>query len=289
MVCPFERDLALTGVSAIPTIFLNMERNMKMYALPLALVSVFTLQACNDQSSSTTTTTQDTAVAAPAVVSLETSEQRLSYGIAYGLGKRMAADGVPMDADAFSAGLTDALEGAEPRLTEEEISTEMQAYQEKAAAEQASAQAAIGEANQAAAAAFLAENATKEGVVVTESGLQYETLEAGEGPKPTLEDSVEVHYRGTLIDGTEFDSSYGRDQTVTFGVGQVIAGWTEALQLMSVGSKWKLVIPPELGYGAGGAGQMIGPNAALIFEVELIAIPEAEEAAADPAAATAEG
>jgi FKBP-type peptidyl-prolyl cis-trans isomerase len=267
-----------------------MERIMKKYALPLALVSVITLQACNDQSSSsTTTTTQDTAVEAPAGVSLETSEQRLSYGIAFGLGQRMAADGVPMDADAFSAGLTDALEGAEPRLTQEEIATEMQAYQEKAAAEQASAQAAIGEANQAAAEAFLAENATKEGVVVTESGLQYEILKAGEGPKPTLEDSVEVHYRGTLIDGTEFDSSYGRDQTVTFGVGQVIAGWTEALQLMPVGSKWKLVIPPELGYGAGGAGQMIGPNAALIFEVELIAIPEAEVAAAESAEAAAEG
>ena len=262
---------------------------MKKYALPLALVSVITLQACNDQSS-TTTTTQDTAVEAPtASISLETSEQRLSYGIAYGLGQRMAADGVPMDADAFSAGLTDALEGAEPRLTQEEISTEMQAYQEKAAAEQASAQAAAGEANQAAAAAFLAENATKEGVVVTESGLQYQVLEAGDGPKPTLEDSVEVHYRGTLVDGTEFDSSYGRNQTVTFGVGQVIAGWTEALQLMPVGSKYKLVIPPELGYGAGGAGQMIGPNAALIFEVELVSIPEAEEAAAEPAAAAAEG
>ena len=263
---------------------------MKKYALPLALVSVFTLQACNDQpSSSTATTTESAAVKEPAGVSLETSEQRLSYGIAYGLGQRMAADGVPMDADAFSAGLTDALEGAEPRLTQEEISTEMQAYQEKAAAEQASAQAAIGEVNAAAAAAFLAENATKEGVVVTDSGLQYEILEAGEGPKPTLEDSVEVHYRGTLVDGTEFDSSYGRNQTVTFGVGQVIAGWTEALQLMPVGSKWKLAIPSELGYGAGGAGQMIGPNAALIFEVELVSIPEAEEAAAEPAAAAAEG
>ena len=256
---------------------------MKKYALPLALVSVITLQACNDQSSTTTPSTA--AVEAPAGISLETSEQRLSYGIAYGLGQRMAADGVPMDADAFSAGLTDALEGAEPRLTQEEISAEMQAYQEKATAEQASAQAVIGEANQAAAAAFLAENATKEGVVVTESGLQYEVLEAGDGPKPTLEDSVEVHYRGTLVDGTEFDSSYGRNQTVTFGVGQVIAGWTEALQLMPVGSKWKLVIPPELGYGAGGAGQMIGPNAALVFEVELIAIPAAEEEAAEPAAA----
>ncbi|RLA48556.1 MAG: hypothetical protein DRR04_01240 [Gammaproteobacteria bacterium] len=269
---------------------------MKKYALPLALASVITLQACNDQSSTTATqdtaaatTTQDTAAAAPAGVALETSAQRLSYGIAYSLGQRMATDGVPMDVDAFSAGLADGLEGIEARLTQDEISAEMQAYQEKAASEQAAAQAVVGEANKATAEAFLAENATKEGVVVTESGLQYEILEAGDGPKPTLEDSVEVHYRGTLVDGTEFDSSYGRNQTVTFGVGQVIPGWTEALQLMPVGSKWKLAIPPELGYGAGGAGQMIGPNAALVFEVELVAIPEAEEAAVEPAEAAAEG
>ena len=162
----------------------------------------------------------------------------------------------------------------------------MQAYQEKAAAEQQAAQAALAETNMAAATAFLAENAAKEGVVVTDSGLQYEVVTAGDGPKPGPEDTVEVHYRGTLLDGTEFDSSYARGETVTFGVGQVIPGWTEALQLMPVGSKYKLVIPPELGYGAGGAGQVIGPNAALVFDVELIAIPsQAEGAAADAPAA----
>ena len=266
---------------------------MKKYALPLALVSVITLQACNQQSSTSSgTDTAAATAAAPASVSLDTSQQRLSYGIAYGLGQRMVADGVPMDADAFSLGLTDALEGAEPRLTQEEIATEMQAYQEKAAAEQATAQAAAGEANQATAEAFLAENKAREGVVVTESGLQYEVLEEGDGPKPGPDDTVEVHYRGTLVDGTEFDSSYSRGETVTFGVGQVIAGWTEALQLMPVGSKYKLAIPSELGYGAGGAGQMIGPNAALVFEVELISIPSQDapaEAAAEAAAEPAEG
>ena len=118
--------------------------------------------------------------------------------------------------------------------------------------------------------------------------MQYEILEEGDGPKPGPADTVEVHYRGTLVDGTEFDSSYGRGQTVTFGVGQVIAGWTEALQLMPVGSKWKLAIPPELGYGAGGAGQMIGPNAALVFEVELIAIATPAEEAAEAADAAPE-
>ena len=149
-------------------------------------------------------------MAAPAQVQLETTEQRLSYGIAYGLGKRMQADSVPMDVDAFSAGLRDALEDNEPLLTQEEITAEMQAYQEKAAAEQQATQAAMGEANAAAAAAFLADNASKEGVTVTESGLQYEVIEAGEGPMPGPDDTVEVHYRGTLVDGTEFDSSYAR-------------------------------------------------------------------------------
>lgn len=260
---------------------------MKKYALPLALLSAITLQACNQQSSAPEATAP--AAAASATVTLETTQQRLSYGIAYGLGQRMAADSVPMDIDAFTAGLRDALEGGEPRMTEEEITTEMQAYQEKMAAEQQVVQAEMATANAAAAAAYLAENATVDGVVVTESGLQYQIIEAGEGAMPSADDTVEVHYRGTLVDGTEFDSSYSRGQTVSFGVGQVIPGWTEALQLMPVGSKWKLGIPPELGYGAGGAGQMIGPNSALIFEVELISIPSQAEAAAAPAEAAAEG
>ena len=242
---------------------------------------MISLQACNEEAAKTE------APAAEATVALETSAQRLSYGIAYGLGSRMSQDSVPLDVDAFTAGLSDALNGAEPRMTEEEIAAEMQAYQEKAAAEQQAAQAAAGEANLAAAATFLAENAAKEGVVVTESGLQYEILEAGDGAVPTAEDTVEVHYRGTLMDGTEFDSSYSRNQTASFGVTQVIPGWVEALQLMPVGSKWKLVIPSELAYGAGGAGGTIGPNATLIFEVELISI--AEKVAAEAAPEAAEG
>ena len=255
---------------------------MKKYALPLALVATVTLQACNQQSA-------PEAVDSAATVTLEDSNERLSYGIAFGLGQRMAADGVPMDVDAFSAGLRDAMEGAEPRMTQEEIQTEMQAYQERAMAEQQAAIAAAGEANLAASEAFLAENATREGVVVTESGLQYEVIEAGEGASPNAEDTVEVHYRGTLVDGTEFDSSYKRGETVSFGVGQVIAGWTEALQLMSPGAKWKLFIPADLAYGPGGAGNMIGPNAALVFEVELVSVTEAADDATDPAAEGTEG
>lgn len=247
---------------------------MKKFALPLALVATVTLQACNQQS-------EPEADSAADEVALEDSTQRLSYGIAYGLGQRMAADNVPMDVPAFTAGLEDALEGVSPRMSEEEIQEEMTAYQERAMEEQQAQAAVAAEANQAAAEAFLAENAAREGVVVTESGLQYEVIEAGEGASPGPEDTVEVHYRGTLVDGTEFDSSYARGETVSFGVNQVIAGWTEALQLMSPGAKWNLYIPADLAYGPAGAGNLIGPNAALVFEVELLDVAEPEEAAAE--------
>ncbi len=267
---------------------------MKKYLLPLALVSVVALQACDkikmpDTTGDAAKAPAGDAAKAPASADLATTEQRLSYGIGYNIGQRMKADGVPLDSAPFSSGVSDAITGAKSRMTEEEIATEMQAYQEKAAAEHEVAQKALSEANTAAAAAFLAQNAAKAGVVTTKSGLQYEVITAGTGPKPSADDTVEVHYRGTLVDGTEFDSSYSRGETVTFGVGQVIPGWTEALQLMPAGSKWKLVIPPELAYGAGGAGQVIGPNAALVFEVELVAIPGPEKkgdagAAAQPAA-----
>jgi FKBP-type peptidyl-prolyl cis-trans isomerase len=253
---------------------------MKKYALPLALSSMLVLQACNEPA-----TTPDAAVEAPAEATLETAEQRLSYGIAFGLGQRMHADAVPMNIDSFVLGLRDGMAGDEPRMTQDEMAAEVQAYQEKAQTEQQAVQAVAAEANIAAGAEYLANNATQEGVVVTESGLQYQVVEAGEGAIPGPEDTVEVHYRGTLIDGTEFDSSYSRGQTVSFGVGQVIAGWTEALQLMPVGSTWKLTIPADLAYGAGGAGGAIGPNSTLLFDVELIAIAgqEAEQPAAEAA------
>ncbi len=268
---------------------------MKKYLLPLALVSVVALQACDKVKTPATAGDAAKAPAAEAAKApasggaLTTTEQRLSYGIGFNLGQRMKADSVPLDAASFSAGVSDVMTGAKARMTEEEIAAEMKAYQEKAAAEHEAAQKKLSEANVAASTAFLAENKAKEGVTTTASGLQYEVITAGTGPKPSADDTVEVHYRGTLVDGTEFDSSYSRGETVTFGVGQVIPGWTEALQLMPKGSKWKLVIPPELAYGAGGAGQVIGPNAALVFEVELISIPSQDKpadakAAAKPAA-----
>lgn len=212
----------------------------------------------------------------PEPMTLDTPEKRLSYGIALRMGERMVADGMTLDVDAYALGMRDAFDGAEPRLTEEEVTAEMMAFQEKLQAERDAEQEVLSAGNAEAGAAFLAENAQREGVIVTDSGLQYEILEPGTGASPGTEDQVEVHYRGTLIDGTEFDSSYGRGQTVTFGVTQVIAGWTEALQLMKEGAKYKLYIPSDLAYGAGGAGQLIGPNSTLVFEVELIDVVEAE-------------
>ena len=240
---------------------------MKKYALPLALATVASLQACNKQ---------------PTAPVLESFEQRFSYGIGYNQGVTMKQQQVPVDVDAFASGLHDSLTGAESRMTQEEIEKELRAYGAKRQALEETQREESSAINTTAGKEFLATNASAEGVIVTETGLQYQILEAAEGAKPGAEDTVEVHYRGTLLDGTEFDSSYSRGQTVSFGVGQVIPGWTEALQLMPVGSKWKLFIPSELAYGAGGAGGVIGPNATLIFEVELVAIaaPEAEEAAA---------
>jgi FKBP-type peptidyl-prolyl cis-trans isomerase len=188
----------------------------------------------------------------------------------------MAADGMAIDVNAYAAGLADAVEGAEARLTEEEINTEMTAFQERRQAEVEAERVAVSQTNLDEGIAYMAEMSSNEEVQTTESGLQYIVVEAGEGDSPVLADSVEVHYEGRLIDGTVFDSSYERGQTVTFGVTQVIPGWTEGLQLMKPGGKFKFIIPPQLGYGEGGAGQMIGPNATLLFDVELIAVANAD-------------
>jgi FKBP-type peptidyl-prolyl cis-trans isomerase len=244
---------------------------MKTLIKPAAILcAAISLAACQQQAGDNES----------AAVALDTPQQRLSYGVALGLGRNMANDGMVVDVDAFALGLRDALSGTEQRLTPEEIRAEMLAFQERITSERQASQAAAGQANAEAAAAFLAENGARDGVQTTESGLQYEVIEEGDGPRPGAEDQVTVHYRGTLLDGTQFDSSYDRGQPVTFGLSQVIPGWTEGLQLMSVGSKYKLYVPSELGYGSAGAGETIGPNAALVFEVELLGIPS-QSAAAD--------
>jgi FKBP-type peptidyl-prolyl cis-trans isomerase len=233
----------------------------------LAAAASTILVACNQQT-----------VEADKALTLETDEQRVSYGMGIGLGQRIKQETFEIDVDAFSQGVKDAIAGGEQLMTQDEIMAQMQAFQQKQVAKQQEEMNKLAETNKAEGDAFLAENAKKEGVVTTESGLQYSVTTEGDGAKPSATDTVEVHYKGTLLDGTEFDSSYKRGATVSFPVNGVIPGWTEALQLMPVGSKWTLFIPSDLAYGPGGTGGgPIGPNQALVFDVELVSI-KAEEA-----------
>ena len=210
--------------------------------------------------------------AAPLV--LKTQKDKVSYAIGLNIGKSFRKDAVDVNSAVFARGVKDAITGAKPLLTDEELKVVLTELQAELKKRQDDVTRAAGETNQKAGDAFLAENKTKEGVVALPSGLQYKIITAGTGPKPAETDSVVCNYRGTLLDGTEFDSSYKRGQPATFPVNGVIKGWTEALQLMPVGSKWQLFVPPDLAYGARGAGGEIGPNATLLFEVELISIQE---------------
>lgn len=216
---------------------------------------------------------------------LETQNQKISYVLGMNTGHQLKSMELELDKDAFSAGIGDALDGAEPKLGEDEIAAAVQAFETEMMAKREAAEKAAEEAfdieaqgNQQEGEAFLAENAGKEGVTTTDSGLQYKVLVEGKGDKPSETSTVQVHYQGRLIDGTEFDSSIKRGVPAEFGVTQVIAGWTEALQLMPEGSKWELYIPSDLAYGPGGTGP-IGPNQTLIFEVELLQANVSQEEA----------
>ena len=209
-------------------------------------------------------------------VKLDNPKNRISYTIGANIGQDFKMQKMDIDPDILLMGLNDSLSGKELKLSEEEMMQEIQAFQEKMQAQMVAEREEQAAKNTAEGEAFLAENANAEGVVVTESGLQYKVIEAGEGDSPGPNDVATVHYNGTLIDGTKFDSSYDRGQPATFPVSGVIAGWTEALQLMKPGAKWQLFIPSELAYGDRGAGQNIGPNAALIFDVELISVEKGE-------------
>lgn len=201
-------------------------------------------------------------------LTFSTDETRVSYGIGRQLGDQIRDNPPPgVSLDALIAGLTDAFNDEASRVAPEELNNAFRAIREVMQAEaQAKAEAAAGEGT-----AFLAENAKREGITTLASGLQFEVLTAGTGEKPTRESTVRTHYHGTLIDGTVFDSSYDRGQPAEFPVGGVIAGWTEALQLMGTGSKWRLYVPSELAYGAQGVGS-IPPHSALVFDVELLEI-----------------
>ena len=196
----------------------------------------------------------------------ETEMEKVSYSLGVNMASSVKSQGLDsIDINSVSKAFTDVFEGNELDISEEESMTILQEFFGKLQAEKSA------KANEEGTA-FLAENGAKEGVTTTESGLQYEIIVSGNGEKPTTSDQVTVHYHGMLTDGTVFDSSVDRGQPATFGVTQVIKGWTEALQLMSVGDKWKLTIPSNLAYGDQGAGGIIGPGATLIFEVELLKI-----------------
>jgi FKBP-type peptidyl-prolyl cis-trans isomerase FklB len=200
-------------------------------------------------------------------VVLKNQKEKVSYSIGLNLGRNLGSDlkrqSIDVDPNLVAKGIQDALSGANPLLSNEEIQETMVAFQKE-----------MSEKQKQRGEAFLAENKKKEGVKTLPSGLQYKVVKAGSGKKPKVNDTVTVHYRGTLMDGTEFDSSFRRGQPANFPVSGVIRGWTEALQLMEEGAKWQLFVPPSLAYGERGAGGLIGPNATLIFDVELISIQE---------------
>jgi len=203
---------------------------------------------------------------------LTTQKDKISYALGMNVGTNLQRQSLDVDPAILLQGLKDGLAGSKPLLTEEEARTLLTQLQEDMRKKQAEKAQQMGAANKTEGEAFLAANKNKEGVITLPSGLQYKILKAGTGPKPAATDSVVCNYRGTLISGTEFDSSYKRGQPATFPVNGVIKGWTEALQLMPVGSKWQLFVPASLAYGDRGAGADIGPNATLIFEVELLSI-----------------
>lgn len=210
---------------------------------------------------------------------LKTDIQKLSYALGLDLGSYFKTLGEDIDLNILQQGLMDSYTGNKPLLTREETAQIQQQFAQKQQEKQIKDTLEMITKNNKAAEDFLKENGTKEGVTTTESGLQYKVISQGDGAKPKAEDIVKVHYKGTLMDGTEFDSSYSRNEPAVFPLNQVIPGWTEAVQLMNVGSKYQLFLPPTLAYGDRGAPPVIEPGSMLVFEVELLGIetPEAEK------------
>ena len=211
------------------------------------------------------------AAGAALAAELETDAQKLGYIIGMDIGKSLKQQGTDIDLDSLFEAIRATYDGTELAMTPEEAAAIREEFIAKRRAEAESERSSLAAANAAAGDKFLLENRNQEGVQVTDSGLQYKVIQMGDGAKPAATDTVTVHYRGTLLNGEEFDSSYSRNQPMTFQLDQVIPGWTEGLQLMPVGSKFMFWIPPNLAYGPNGGGP-IGPNATLTFEVELLGI-----------------
>lgn len=242
---------------------------MKLNSLPLttlALLGLFTSSAIAADQSSPFTTEKD----------------KISYSIGLDIGRNFTKQGIDFDTQAFIAGLEDGRQNKISRMTEQEVRDTLTTLQNKLIKQQQENMKTLSESNLKEGNAFLEKNKTAPGVKTLNSGLQYRVLTDGKGTPPTAKDIVKTHYRGTLINGTEFDSSYARGQPVEFPVEGVIKGWTEALQLMKPGSKWQVFVPAHLAYGEQGAGNVIGPNSTLIFEIELLSV--SKPAASKPAA-----
>jgi FKBP-type peptidyl-prolyl cis-trans isomerase len=248
-------------------------------------VGVMAQQTPAAKASSPSTTHKADSKTSTALV-LDTQKAKASYAIGINIAQSLQRDKIEVDTTILLQGLNDALGGKKLLMTDEEAKAAITAIQTEARARHEAEVKAVGEKNKKQGDEFLAANKTKEGVLTLPSGLQYKVLKQGDGPKPVATDTVVCNYRGTFIDGTEFDSSYKRNEPATFPVGRVIKGWTEILQLMPVGSKYQVVVPAELAYGDHASPQ-IGPNATLLFDIELLSIKEKPAAAAAPATTTA--
>jgi FKBP-type peptidyl-prolyl cis-trans isomerase len=239
----------------------------------LVVCTALAVAGCNKQDEAA----DKAADAGDAAQILNTDEKKASYSLGVNLGMRLKQQQVVLDVETFTRGFTDATTDGKRLLTDEQVQTELQNFEKRRVEEAEKAMKDMAEKNKVDSEKFLAENAKKDGVKTTASGLQYKVISEGKGAKPAPTDEVQVHYAGRLVDGTEFDSSIKRGEPVSFPVNGVIAGWTEALQLMPEGSKWEIYIPSDLAYGPGGTGDVIGPNAALIFEVELLKVNRAAQ------------
>jgi len=214
---------------------------------------------------------------AKAAPGLTTEKQKFSYTAGQQVGQNVKRQNIDFDAKAFALGVQDALSNAKPKLSPEQMRAVVEGYQKK----EMEKREAAAKKNQEASQAFLDANKKKDGVITLPSGIQYKVLQEGTGKQPTANDTVSVHYRGTLPDGKEFDSSYARNEPAIFQVSQVIKGWQEVVPLMKEGAKWNVVIPSDLAYGPQGAGNAIGPNQTLVFDIELIKVHEQTPAAGE--------
>ena len=264
----------------------------RVLTVPLCALSLLPWSSAAAQQPSTpaggAAQSQPAQAAPPSAPSSSTSslseKDKFSYALGMNLGTNLHKQSVPVNPDMLVQGMKDAMGGGKMLLTEDEARAAVMEMQKQVQSQMQEKAKVLGEANKKEGDAFLAANKSKEGVTTLPSGLQYKVITNGTGPKPKADDTVVCNYKGTLIDGKEFDSSYKRGEPATFAVNGVIKGWTEALQLMPVGSKWQLFVPPDLAYGDRGAGADIGPNATLIFDVELMSIEKKEAADKAPAA-----